>query len=64
MRRRLREEEFGTSPSGRQSQTEDDFNPQTTPRRSDRVVRKAATPSRRSLDLRTPPRGERLPNRR
>ena len=57
MRRRLREEEFGTSPSGRQSQTEDDFNPQTTPRRSDRVVRKAATPSRRSLDLRTPPRG-------
>ena len=57
MRRRLREEEFGTSPSGRQSQTEDDFNPQTTPRRSDRVVRKATTPSRRSLDLRTPPRG-------
>ena len=61
MRRRLREEEFGTSPSGRQSQTEDDFNPQTTPRRSDRVVRKAATPSRRSLDLRTPPRGGATP---
>ena len=57
MRRRLREEEFGVaSPSGRQYQT-GEFNPQTTPRRSDRVVRKAATPSRRSLDLRTPPRG-------
>jgi len=65
MRRRLREEEFGVaSPSvGKQSQqTEDDFNPQTTPRRSDRVVRKAATPSRRSLDLRTPPRGGAAPH--
>ena len=61
MRRQLREEEFGASPSGKQSQTGDDFNPQTTPRRSDRVVRKAATPSRRSLDLRTPPRGGATP---
>jgi chromosome segregation ATPase len=61
MRRRLREEEFGVaSPSGRQYQT-GEFNPQTTPRRSDRVVRKAATPSRRSLDLRTPPRGGATP---
>ena len=64
MRRRLREEEFGVaSPSvGKQSQQTDDFNPQTTPRRSDRVVRKAATPSRRSLDLRTPPRGGAAPH--
>jgi hypothetical protein len=62
MRRRLREEEFGVaSPSGKQYQAGDDFNTQTTPRRSDRVVRKAATPSRRSLDLRTPPRGAATP---